>query len=385
MEKKRITYGMVGGHNQAFIGDVHRKALNFDPRAQLVAGCFSVNPRQNQETGETYYLASDRIYPDYQTMVKMEAGRPDKIDFVVIVTPNSTHFAIAKAFLEVGFNVVCEKPLCFTVEEARELKRLTDEKGLIFAVTYAYTGYTMVKVAREMIAAGKIGKILAVNAEYAQDWLIDQVSDGKPGEKSLSVWRMDPKKSGIANSVGDIGTHMENIVHYVTGLKIKRLIATVNRYGHPLDLNANMIVEYENGVNGGYWCSQLASGHKNGLVFRIFGSEGSLEWAQESPDYLTYSPRNQVTQLLSRSSGYIKEAAASYGRVPTGHPEGYYIAFANTYKNILNLIEKRKAGEKPTEQDLDFQTVNEGLEGIKFVHAVIESADNGSKWVNLPV
>jgi len=384
MEKKTITYGMVGGSNQAFIGDVHRKAIALDGRAKLVAGCFSSNPDHNRETGETNHISPDRLYSDYQAMAKTESTRPDKIDFVSITTPNHTHYAIAKEFLLAGINVVCEKPLCFTVEQAEELKKISEEKGLIFAVTYAYTGYTMVKVAREMIADGKIGKIININAEYAQDWLLDEISENeKSSGKKFSFWRMDPEKSGISNCTGDIGTHMENMVHYLTGLKIKRLHATINRFGHALDLNANMIVEYENHINGGYWCSQLAAGHKNGFVVRVFGTEGGIEWMEEFPDYLKFTPRNSATQILSRSSGYITEKAASYGRLPAGHPEGYIIAFANTYKNIISTILKKNAGETPSEEDLDFQTVTDGLNGVKFVHAVIESADNDSKWVTL--
>lgn len=382
--KKTITYGMIGGHNQAFIGDVHRKAISFDGRAALAAGCFSTNPELNRETGETWRLDPARVYPDYRAMAKAEAGRADKLDFVVITTPNNTHYDIAKAFLDAGFNVVCEKPLCFTVEQAEDLAKTAKEKDLVFGVTYTYTGYTMAKVAREMIAAGKIGEILSVNAEYAQDWLLDQVAEkAKEGGSKFSVWRMDPGKTGIANCVGDIGTHMENMVHYMTGLKIKRLQATTNRYGHALDLNANIIVEYENGVIGGYWCSQIASGHKNGLAVRIFGTEGAIEWEQENPDLLKFTPRNEATQILSRSSGYLSEKAAAAGRIPAGHPEGYYIAFANNYRNIISTIAKKKAGEKPSETDLDFQNVENGLNGVKFVHAVVKSAGDDSKWVEI--
>lgn len=381
---KEVKFGMVGGSINAFIGEVHRKAIQFDTRAQLVAGCFSNIPQENVDTAEAYDVDPSRMYPDYNAMAKAESAREDGIDFVSICTPNFLHYEIAKEFLLAGINVVCEKPLCFEIGQAEELAQLAKDKDLVFAVTYTYTGYTMTKVAREMIQTGKIGEVVAVNAEFAQDWLLDELSaDSSGSDKNLSVWRTDPKISGISNCVGDIGSHMENMVHYLTGLKIKRLSATVNRYGKALDLNANMLVEYENGANGGYWCSQVAAGRMNGLLVRIYGTEGSLEWEQHFPDYLKYTPKNEATQILSRASGYIPEKAGSYSRIPTGHPEGYYIGFANIYKNIISTVIKRKNGETPTAEELDFPTVADGVAGVKFIHAVIESADADSKWVNL--
>jgi len=374
---------MVGGSMDAFIGEVHRKAIAFDPRVQLVAGCFSTDKEKNQFTGETYSLESERVYVSYEEMAKAESQRDDGIDFVSITTPNHTHYAVAKCFLEYGIHVVCEKPLCFTVEEAEELVRLSKEKNLFFAVTYTYSGYTMVKVMREMIAEGKIGNIAAVNAEYVQEWLIDELGTPNEGTAKLSVWRTNPEFSGIANCVGDIGTHIENTVHYLTGLHLKRLAATVNRYGKPLDLNANMLVEYENGVNGAYWCSQIAAGKLNGLCVRIYGSEGSLEWEQQFPDYVKYTPKGKPTQLLSRGTGYITEAAGAYSRIPSGHPEGLIIAFANIYKNVASAIIKQKSGAAVAPCEFDFPTAEDGLNGIKFVHAVIESAAKDSAWVTL--
>lgn len=381
---KEIKYGMVGGSIYAFIGEVHRKALAFDTRAELVAGCFSNVESENADTAAAYGVAPERTYKDYKEMAAAEAKRADKIDFVSICTPNFLHYEVAKAFLLADINVVCEKPLCFAVEEAEELEKLAAERNLLFAVTYAYTGYVMPKVMKEMIANGKIGKIATVIAEYAQDWLLDELSPEKQGQaKNLSVWRTDPKFSGISNCVGDIGTHAENMVHYLTGLKIKRLMAVTDSYGHALDLNANIIVEYENGVKGQYWCSQIAAGRMNGLVVRIYGSEGSLEWEQHFPDYVKYTPRGQATQILSKRNSYIHEAAHAAARIPSGHPEGYYVAFANTYRNILNAIAKKKAGEALTDADLDFPKVTDGVNGVKFVHAVIDSAKADGAWVNL--
>lgn len=378
---KQIRYGMVGGDVHAFIGEVHRKAINFDPRAQLVAGCFSNIPEYNKETGEVYDVDASRVYDDFRQMAKAESSREDKIDFVSIVTPNFLHYEVAKTFLEAGINIVCEKPLCFEVAQAEELAELADQKGLLFAVTYGYTGYTMSKVMKEMIAEGKIGEIVAVNAEYAQDWLLDDLSPEKGVELNLSVWRKDPKVAGISNCVGDIGTHIENYVHYLTGLRLKKLAATVNRYGHPLELNANMLVEYEGGVNGAYWCSQVAAGRLNGLVARIYGRLGSLEWEQEHPDWVRYTPKGGATQLLSRGNGYITEKAGACSRIPTGHPEGLYVAFANLYHNYISALVDKKAGKDIS--GYDFPTVRDGLSGVKFVHAVIDSAANGSQWVNV--
>ena len=381
---KEIKYGMVGGSIYAFIGEVHRKALAFDTRAELVAGCFSNVESENVDTAKAYGVSLDRTYKDYKEMAAAEAKRADKLDFVSICTPNFLHYEVAKEFLLAGINVVCEKPLCFAVEEAEELEKLAKEKDLIFAVTYAYTGYVMPKVMKEMIANGKIGKIAAIIAEYAQDWLIDELSPEKQGQtKNLSVWRTDPKFSGISNCVGDIGTHAENMIHYLTGLKMKRLMATTDNYGHALDLNANIIAEYEGGVRGQIWCSQIAAGRMNGLVVRIYGSEGSLEWEQHFPDYVKYTPRGKATEILSKRNSYITEAAHAAARIPSGHPEGYYVAFANTYRNILNAVAKKKAGEKLTDKDLDFPKVTDGVNGVKFVHAVIESSKSDGAWVSL--
>lgn len=378
---KLVRYGMVGGDLHAFIGEVHRKAINFDTRAELVAGCFSNVPEYNVETAEAYCVDKSRTYGDYKEMAAKESAREDGIDFVSICTPNFLHYEVAKEFLLSGIHVVCEKPLCFEIEQAEELERIAKEKGLFFAVTYTYTGYTMTKVMKEMIAEGKIGKIAAVNAEYAQDWLINELEPTEGAQENLSVWRKDPKYSGISNCVGDIGTHIESYVSYVTGLKIKRLLATTNTYGKALDLNANIIVEYENGVNGAYWCSQIAMGHLNGLAVRIFGDKGSLEWEQEHPDFLRYTPKGGAPQIFSRGDGYITGKAGGGSRIPVGHPEGLYIAFANIYKNFISAVADKKAGKEVVNPD--FPSVSDGLEGVKFIHAVVGSAKNNSAWVEL--
>ena len=376
-----IRYGMVGGGMKALIGEVHRKALKFDNRVELVAGCFSSHADRNAEVGVEYGLDPARVYANYEEMAKAEAAREDGIDFVSVVTPNNTHYAVCKAFLEAGINVVCEKPLCFTVEQAEELEALSREKGLLFGVTYTYTGYVMSKVMKEMIAEGKIGKVVSVNAEYAQDWLLGELATGNNTQTNIAVWRTDPAVSGAANCVGDIGTHIENYVHYVTGLKIKRLVATTNKYGKALDLNANIIVEYENGVNGAYWCSQVAAGHYNGLAVRVYGDKGALEWVQEDPEHLRYTPMDGATQLLARGTGCIKEKAAAQGRLPSGHPEGLVTAFANIYRNYVSALVAKKNGADA--EVYDYPRVEDGVNGVRFVKAVVESAANGSTWVEV--
>lgn len=378
---KKIRYGMVGGSMKAFIGEVHRKAINFDPRVELVAGCFSTREALNRETGEVYCIEPDRLYADYKVMAQAEAAREDGIDFVSIVTPNVSHYPVAKAFLEAGINVVCEKPLCFTIEQAEDLVATAKAKNLLFGVTHGYTGYTMSKVMREMIANGRIGKIVAVNAEYAQDWLLDELDPDNKAELNMAVWRTDPKFSGASNCVGDIGTHIENYVGYITGLKIKRLLATTDTFGKALDLNANIIVEYDNGARGAYWCSQVAAGHCNGLAVRIYGDKGSLEWAQENPEVVRFTPKGEAPQYINRGTGAVREKAASFGRIPSGHPEGLYVAFANLYKEYVSALLAKKAGEDYS--GFDFPTAEDGLDGIRFVTAVVRSAAENSAWVEM--
>ena len=378
-----LKYGMVGGSLKAFIGEVHRKAIGFDTRAQLVSGCFSTDNRLNCDTAETYKIDKDRVYDDYKEMAKSEAFRDDKIDFVVITTPNHLHYDVAKAFLQADISVVCEKPLCFEVEQAEELNLIAQQRNLVLGLTYTYTGYTMTKVMREMVLNGAIGDIVSVNAEYAQEWLIDQLGYSDSDTSKLSVWRMEPKFSGASNCVGDIGTHIESTVHYITGLRIKRLLATTNNFGRQLDLNANIIVEYDNGANGAYWCSQVAAGKLNGLVVRIYGSEGSLEWEQHFPDYIRYTPKGKPTQILSRGCGYFAVESASCSRIPPGHPEGLYVAFANIYRNIITYIIQKKEGQVIEGSNPDFTSGQEGIDGVKFVHAVVESSQNNSAWVEL--
>lgn len=382
-KRTRLRYGMVGGSMGAFIGAVHRKAIALEETADLVAGCFSSNEGKNQATAEFYGLAKDRVYKDYIEMAEKEAAREDKIDFVSITTPNATHYEIAKAFLEAGINVACEKPLCFTVEQAEELEQLTKEKGLFFAVTYTYTGYNMVKLAKEMVEKGEIGNIININAEYLQDWLIDEVGGGNQTTTKLSVWRTDPAKSGISNCVGDIGTHIEDTVGYIIGMHPTKIAAILDNYGMDLDLNANILVEFENGVHGVFSSSQVCAGHLNGLVVRIFGSEGAIEWVQEDPNYLKVTKKGKPTQVYHRGTGYITGRAAELNHIPSGHPEGLTYAFANIYHGFMGAILKKINGEEVTAADLDFPCVHDGVMGVRFIKAAVESSKNGGVWTEV--
>ena len=381
--RKTLRYGMVGGDLNAFIGGVHRIAVNFDGRAQLVAGCFNPDMAANKECGQFYRLDEDRIYADYKEMAQKESEREDGIDFVSIVTPNFLHYQVAKEFLNHGINVLCEKPLSFEVGEAEELKALAEEKGLYFAVNYSYSGNNMVKEARELVKQGVIGDVINVNAEYLQEYLVDDIGKGDQKMVKLSSWRKDPKVAGISNCVGDIGTHIEHTVSYITGLKLKKVAAVLDNYGQPLDLNANILVEFDNGAHGVYSSSQVCVGHMNGLVVRIFGTEGAIEWVQENPNVLSVTLKGQPTQIYNRGMGYVSERSKEMNRLPSGHPEGLYEAFANIYKCYISTILKKANGEEPAEGDLDFPTVDDGIAGVKFIHACVESSKNNAVWVEI--
>jgi predicted dehydrogenase len=371
---------MVGGF-APFVGGAHRAANRLEMDNELVAGCFSRDPEKNAEAGKAFRV--ERLYASYEEMAAAEAKREDGIDYVVIATPNASHYEIARAFLEHGIHVVCEKPLCFTVAQAEELAGLAKEKNLLFAVTYTYMGYVMVKMARQLVRAGEIGRVINVSAEYPQEWLIDTLSASGSKTATLSGWRADPAVAGASNCVGDIGSHIENVVAYVTGLRIRRVAAAVDYFGQELDLNANILVEYDSGARGSYWCSQVSVGHYNDLGFRIFGTEGSVEWRQENPECLKVCRRGQPMQLYYRGTGNIDGIAAKNQRVPSGHVEGLTEAFANTYRNFMNAVRKRKQGEQPDEKDMDFPTVEDGLSGVRFINAVIESGRRDSAWVEL--
>ena len=376
-----LTYGMVGGGQGAFIGDVHRKAIRLDDKAQLLAGNFSRDYRNTLETGASLGISEDRLYQTYQEMAEAESKREDGIDFVVIVTPNNTHFPIAKAFLEQGIRVVCDKPLTLEVEDAEKLAKIAREKDLLFCVTYTYTGYPMVRHAREMVKRGDIGDIRFINVEYPQDWLATPLEES--GQKQ-AAWRTDPDQTGKSNCVGDIGSHAENLATYLSGLKISSLCARLDTFveGRLLDDNASILVNYENGAKGLYWTSQIAIGHDNDLRIRIYGTKGALEWSQEDPNYLKVSSLEKPTEILSRGRDELYPPATGYSRVPAGHPEGYFEAFANIYTAFSAALSKKKGGAALTEDDLDFPTLQAGIDGVKFIGKCVESSQQGALWLD---
>ncbi|MFV0528120.1 MAG: Gfo/Idh/MocA family protein [Lachnospiraceae bacterium] len=378
---RKLKYGMVGGGAGAFIGAVHRKAIALEETAVIAAGCFSSNAEKNRECADFYEIEPERCYDSYQAMASGEKGRDDKIDFVSIVTPNNTHYEISKAFLEAGIHVMCEKPLCFTVQEAEELTALAQEKNLLFGVMYTYSGYPMVKLAKDMMEQGAIGKLLNINAEYFQDWLIDEVGGEGETTTKMSVWRTDPQKTGISNCVGDIGTHIENTVSYITGYHPQKVLAVLDTYGMELELNANILLEFDNNVHGVFSCSQVCVGHLNGLVIRMFGTEGAIEWAQEDPNYLKVTKKGQPDQIYHRGTGYITGRAAELNHIPSGHPEGLVFAVANHYHAFIEAIGQICEGKADAAQVFDFPTVGDGAKGVRFVHAVVASSNQGNVWM----
>lgn len=385
MEERKLRYGQVGGDLNAFIGGVHRKAIAINEMAELAAGCFSgSDPEKNNSCGKHYGLQEDRIYESYLQMAEKEGKRTaDRLDFVVICTPNNTHYHVAKAFLEQDFHIACEKPLCFTVEQAEELSRLAKQKDVLFCVTYTYTGYNMVKQAKEMIEDGAIGDIIDVKAEYLQDWLIDEIGTGEQSTTKLSVWRMDPEKSGVSNCVGDIGTHIEDTVRYMTGIGVKRLSCVMDKFTQPLDLNANMLVEFENGAHGTFSCSQVAAGHYNGLAIRVYGTKGSIVWEQEHPDFLKVTLKGQPSGIYTRAA-HTSGRALELNRIPSGHPEGLTMAFANIYKVFMQAVQNRVNNvANDGKWDLDFPSIEDGVNGVKFISACVESSGQGGTWVEM--
>lgn len=380
---RTLNYGMIGGSRTSFIGGVHKTAADFDGRAFLKAGCFSSNLEANEKTGAFYQLDKERVYTSFKEMAETESKREDGIDFVTIVTPNSTHYKAAKVFLENGIHVLCEKPLSFKVEEAEELKEIAKQKNLLFAVNYSYSGNNMVKEARELVHAGKIGEIINVNAEYLQEWLIDDIGAGEQNMNKLSVWRKDPEVAGISNCVGDIGTHIEHTVSYITGLHVKRVAAKLDYFGQPLDLNANILVEFDNGAHGVFCSSQVCVGHMNGLVVRIFGTKGAIEWEQENPNVLKVTMKGEPMQIYNRGMAYVSERSANMNRIPSGHPEGLYVAFANIYQTWIDAVLKTKNKQPLDKYDYDFPSIDDGIAGVKFIYACVESSKNDAKWVQI--
>jgi len=381
LENKGIlTYGQVGGGEGSFIGPVHRAAISITGQAKIVSGSFSRSYKTTLNTAKKLGIPEERTYKDFEEMAQKESKREDKPDFILITTPNHLHYKVAKTFLENDFNIVCDKPLCFTIDEAKELVNLTREKNVEFMVTYTYTGYPMVREAKKIISSGKIGKIRIIMAEYPQDWLADPIE--KEGHKQAE-WRTDPKYAGISCCVADIGTHVENLVHFITGLEIKKLAAHLQTFvkDRSLDDNAYILLKYDEGASGNYWTSQVAVGEANGLKIRIYGTEGAIEWKQENPDILKLSQKNNPIQYLIKGREYLSESAQSATKLPAGHPEGYLEAFSNLYKFYINTLLAKKIGETPKSEWI-FTDVIDGARGIKFVHDCVESSKKDSIWID---
>lgn len=378
ISKRRLRAGIVGGGSGAFIGAVHRIACELDSQALVVAGAMSSDPEKARQSAEAWYL--DRSYGDFRKMAAEEAARPDGIDFVIIATPNHMHFPVAKAFLEAGIHVVCDKPMTFTLEESQELVKIVEKSKLVFGLTHNYTGYPAVRQAREMVRKGEIGEIRKVLVEYIQDWLMDPIE--QTGQKQ-AAWRTDPAKAGISNCVGDIGTHGENLLEYITGLRIKALCADLTAFvpGRQLDDDANMLLRLQNGGKGVLTCSQVACGEENNLNIRIYGTKAGLEWHQQNPNYLIVKPKGKGWETWGRGNGYMGEDARNATRTPSGHPEGYLEAFATVYKNVCADIRRVKSGQAPQG---GYPTVADGLRGIQFVVKAVESSKKGATWVEMP-
>jgi len=378
---RKLKMGMVGGGRDAFIGAVHRRAAILDGGTELAAGCFSSTPEKSKASGRDLLVPDERVYGTYQEMAEAESKLPagERIDFVSIVTPNFMHFPVAKTFLEAGFNVVCDKPMVLSSEQANQLMDLVEKTGAIFALSHNYTGYPMVKQARYMIQAGQLGVIQRVVVEYPQSWLLTKLED--TGQKQ-AAWRTDPKRSGIAGCVGDIGSHAENLTSYITGLEMTEICADLTTFvpGRLLDDDASVLLHYSNGARGVLWASQVCPGEENNLRIRVYGTEGALEWHQEHPNYLYFRPSSGPEQVYKRGNDYICEAAQRATRLPSGHPEAFIEAFANVYVNAMDTMRAKIRGREPTELELDFPTVYDGAKGVFFIEKVVESAQSDRKW-----
>jgi predicted dehydrogenase len=381
---RKLRFGMIGGGRGAFIGAVHRIAAILDGQAVLVAGAFSSDAARSRASGEDLFLDPTRVYGSYQEMAKAEATKPaaERLDFVVIVTPNHQHFPPAKLFLESGFNVVCDKPVTFNLAEAVKLRAIVRRTRKVFVLTHNYTGNAMVKQAREMVRTGKLGAIRKVVVEYPQGWLATRLEGS--GQKQ-ATWRTDPKRSGAAGAMGDIGTHAENLAHYITGLEISELCADLTAFvpGRRLDDDGNILVRFKGGAKGILHASQISVGEENNLNIRIYGEKAGLEWQQEHPNELLVKFPDQPKQTWRRGNGYVSDTAKKFTRIPAGHPEGYLEAFANIYQEAFRAIRAEVMGKKMP-SDLDFPTIDDGVEGMAFIDTVVKSSARGAKWLKFP-
>lgn len=379
MNNRKMRMGMVGGGRDAFIGAVHRQAAALDGQIELVAGCFSSDAEKNRLSAADLFVSADRTYDDFREMARREAALPEdqRIDFVSIVTPNHLHVPVATGFLEAGIDVVCDKPLAASLDEALELEELVASSGRLFALTHNYTGYPMVKQARQMVREGELGQILKVVAEYPQGWLADDIEKG--GQKQ-ATWRTNPAKAGGSCCLGDIGTHAENLGRYITGLEMEALCAQFTTFveGRPLEDDANLLLRYRGGAVGILYASQVSIGEENNLSIRIYGTKGSLSWRQEDPNELKWIPKGEPERILRRGNPYLGSEAQRFTRLPPGHPEAFIEAFANIYTEVVRAL-RAKAEGKPL-ADPDFPGIADGVHGMRFLSTAIRSASSDEKW-----
>lgn len=377
--QRRLRLGMVGGGEGAFIGAVHRIAARLDDHFQLVAGALSADAQRAARSGAVLGLDPQRSYRSYDEMARAERQRSDPIDAVAIVTPNHLHVPVATAFLRQGFHVICDKPLASNLADALTLRDLARASGKLFCLTHNYTGYPLVRHARAMVAAGTLGTLRLVQVEYPQEWLTEPIE--QQGQKQAE-WRTDPARSGAGGCLGDIGTHAYQLAHYVTGLTLDQLCAELTAFvpGRRLDDNVNMLLRYQGGAKGMLWASQVAPGHENGLRLRVYGTRGGIEWVQAEPNTLIHSPLGEPRRLITRGSPAADASAARLTRIPSGHPEGYLEGFANIYSEAAQAIRALDAG-RAMPPEVNFPGIDDGIKGMAFIEAAVQSAAAGTAWV----
>ncbi|MFT4549606.1 MAG: putative dehydrogenase [Verrucomicrobiales bacterium] len=381
---RKLRMGMVGGGRGAFIGSVHRMAANLDGKIELVAGALSSDPEKSKLSGQDFFLDPERVYGSYKEMAEKEAAREDKIDFVTIVVQNHLHFDVAKTFLEAGFNVICDKPMTKTLEQAIELREIVNKSGRVFVLTHNYTGYPMVKEARRMVRDGELGRLLKVVAEYPQGYAVGDV-EGE-GQGKISNWRADPKFAGASNCMGDIGTHAHNLVRYITGLEIDEICSELTAFipGRELDDDGNNLIRFKGGAKGIIYASQISNGDENALSIRAYGTKASIEWHQEEPNDLIVKYANAPRKVYRRGNDYLGEEAQKYTRTPFAHPEGFIEAFANIYLAAVEAIGDQIDGNPAPESGYDFPDVNDGVAGMAFIKSSVESSASDQKWIKFP-
>ncbi len=380
MSTPKIRYAMVGGGRGAFIGAVHRIAARMDDRYELVAGALSSNPENAKLSAADLHIAPDRAYGSFEEMIRVEKSRQDAVQVVVIVTPNHMHFPVAKACLEAGLDVICDKPVTRTLEEALELQALVAKTGCFFGLTHNYSGYPLVRYARELVARGALGKLRVVQVEYPQEWLTQAAS----ADNKQASWRTDPARSGMGGCLGDIGTHAFQLAQFVTQQKVTAVCADLTSFveGRPVDDNVHVMLRFAEGAKGMLWSSQVAPGCENGLRIRIYGEKAGIEWAQESPNELWFCELNEPRQRITRRGDLDSEIATRGIRIPGGHPEGYLEGFANLYQDIADILLSRKLGERHPMEDW-VPNIETGVEGMRFITGVVESSQANSQWINL--